>query len=347
MMSIQSLWKEKYKVLTDYTEANPEIYIDVSEVSIPKHLRDTFYLHFDTVRDTLVEDYCKSLPVAADTLSENYCQSEKELVELLELERIDVPMDLSSFLHNPKQGLVRVLYNRLFELMQGKITMGEFEKLADADLNATTANFCCLGYESWAALALIRSLEPDRFIGVELDQDYKPCTGESKEIAFGRQFHHVAKRIPEFILHSQKFNKNMAVKMPLAREVESYYIPFEPPVKPKKRTGDTSYALDSRVLFLSVVADLTDIPVFADIHTRKVNGPDLMVEFMLEQELADEDALAGVKKRTEIMKPKFGTCIVVMDPEQDAEIEKPAENIEAFAVGFDQLKLQPIIDKFA
>jgi hypothetical protein len=347
MMSIQSMWKEKYKVLTDYREANPEIYIDVSEVSIPQHLRDTFYQHFDTVRDALVADYCNTLPVAADTLSEKYCRSEKELVELLGLERIDVPVDLSSFLHNPKQGLARVLYHRLFELVQGKITMDEFERLAYGDLNATTANFCCLGYESWAALALIRSLEPDRFIGVELDQDYNPCTGESKEIAFGRQFHHVAKRIPEFILHSQKFNKNMAVKMPLAREVETYYIPIEPPVKPKKRTGDTSYALDSRVLFLSVVEDLTDIPVFADIHTRKIKGPDLMVEFMLEQELADEDALASVKARTEIMKPKFGTCIVVMDPEQDAEIEKPAENIEAFAVGFDESRLQPIIGKFA
>ena len=346
-MSKQSLWKEKYKILKDYVVANPEIHIDVSEVSIPKHLRDTFYQHFDAVRSSLVEDHCNSLPVAADTLSKNYCRSEKELVELLGLERIEVPVDLSSFLHNPKQGLVRVLYNRLFELVQGKLTLDEFEQLADGDLNATTANFCCLGYESWAALALIRSLEPDQCIGVDLDQDYKPCAGELKEIAFGRQFHHVAKRIPEFILHSQKFNKHMAVKMPLAREVETYYIPFEPPVKPKKRTGDTSYALDSRVLFLSVVEDLTDIPVFADIHTRKIKGPDLMVEFMLERELADEDALADVKKRMEIMKPKFGTCIVVMDPEQDAEIESPADNIEAFAVGFDPSKLQPIIDKFA
>lgn len=56
-------------------------------------------------------------------------------------------------------------------------------------------------------------------------------------------------RIPEFILHSKKLDRNVAVKMPLALEVETYYIPFEPPVKPKKRTGDTSYALDSRMMF--------------------------------------------------------------------------------------------------
>ena len=344
-MTVQK-WKEKYKVLTDYSAANPEIHIDVSEVSIPQHLRDTFYQHFDAIRNELVEEHCKSLPVAADTLSENYVRSEKEIIDLLGLQRVDLPMDLSSFLRNPKEGLTRVLYNRLFELVQGRINMDEFEQLADADLSATTANLWRLGYEPWAALVLIRLFEPDKAFAVDLDEDYMPYVRGLEEIAFGRQFHHVAKRIPEFILHSRKFDKHIAVKMPLAREVETYYIPVEPPVKPKKRTGDTSYALDFRTMFLSFVPNLKDIPVFADIHTRKIKSPDLMVEFLMHKELADPDALAGVKKRTEIMKPRLGTCLVVMDPAPDAEIEKPAENIEVFAVGFDRSRLQPIIDKF-
>ena len=347
IMSIQSEWKEKYKVLADYIAANHEIYIDVSEVSIPQHLRDTFYRHFDAIRNALVQDYCKSLPVAADTLSEHYCRSESDLVKLLGLERVDLPVDLSSFLHNPKEGLVRVLYHRLFELVQGKLTMEEFQRLASIDLYATTANFCRLGYESWAALALLRSFEPDRIIGVDLDQDYNPCIGDLTEIAFGRQFHHPAKRIPEFILHSLKIDRHVAVKMPLAREVETYYIPFEQPVKPKKRTGDTSYALDDRVMFLSVVADFKKIPVFADIHTRKIKSPDLMVEFVMEQELADPESMEEVKTRTAIMKPTLGTCLVVMDPGVDSAYEKPAENIHVLAVGFEPSKLQSVIDTLA
>lgn len=346
-MSIQPQWKQKYDVLKDYVKANPEIYIDVREVSIPEHLRDEFYKHFDGVRNAVVESCYGSLPMEVDTLRRNYIQSEKELTELLGLERIELPVDLSSFLHNPKEGLVRALYNRLFEMVQGKITVDDFERMADSDLTATAAELFRLGYEPWAALTLIRLLEPDGAFGVELNEDYEPFVVELKEIAFGRQFHHPAMRIPEFILHSKKLDRHIAVKMPLAREVDTYYIPYEPPVKPKKRTGDTSYVLDSRVMFLSIVPDLKKIPVFADIHARTIKSPDLTVEFLTEQDLANPDAIVQVQKRVEIMKPRLGGIIVVMNPEPESDIVKPTGNIDTFVVGLDPLKLQPVIDKLA
>jgi hypothetical protein len=346
-MSIQPQWKQKNDILKDYVAANPEIHIDVSEISIPEHLRDEFYKHFDDVRNAVVEEYYGSLPPEMDDLRRNYIQSEKELTELLGLERIELPVDLSSFLHNPKEGLARGLYNRLFEMVQGKITVDDFNRMADSDLTATAAEMFRLGYESWAALTLIRLLEPDGAFGVQLNKDYEPFVVKLEEIAFGRQFHDPAKRIPEFILHSKKLDRHIAIKMPLAIEVDTYYIPYEPPVKPKKRTGDTSYALDSRVMFLSIVPDLKQIPVFADIHARTIKSPDLTVEFLTEQDLANPDAIVQVQKRVEIMKPRLGGSIVVMNPEPESDIVKPTGNIDTFAVGLDPLKLQPIIDKLA
>ena len=244
-MSIQPQWKQKYDVLKNYIKTNPEIHIDMSEVSIPEHLRDKFYILFDDVRNAVIEAHYDSLPLELDTLCGNYIQSEKSLTELLGLERFEVPKDLSSFLHNPKEGLARVLYNRLFEVVQGKITTDDFDRIANSELTPTSEELFRLGYESWAALTLIRLLEPDRAFGVELDEDYEPFVVELEEIAFGRQFHHPAKRIPEFILHSKKLDRHVAVKMPLAREMDNYTI------KSKKHTGDTSYVLDSRVMFLS------------------------------------------------------------------------------------------------
>ena len=346
-MSVQPQWKQKYDVLKDYAVANPEIHIDVSEISIPKHLRDKFYKHFDDVRNAVVEARYGTLPPEMDALRRNYIQSEKKLTELLGLERIKLPVDLSSFLHNPKEGLVRGLYNRLFEMVQGKITVDDFERMAESDLTATAAELFRLGYEPWAALTLIRLLEPDGAFGVELNKDYELFAVKLKEIAFGRQFHHPAKRIPEFILHSKKLDMHIAVKMPLAKEVDTYYIPYEPPVKPKKQTGDTSYVLDSRVMFLSIVPDLKKIPVFADIHARTIKSPDLTVEFLTEQDLANPDAIFQVQKRVEIMKPRLGGSIVVMNPEPESDIVNPTGNIDIFAVGLDPLKLQPIIDKLA
>jgi len=346
-VSVQAEWRDKFRLLKEYTASNPEIYIDEREVSIPARLRDGFYERFDSIRNVLVDGYYGSLNMNVDALRDGYVRSEKEITELLGLQRIDLPVDLSSFLHDPRGGLVRILYNRLFELVQGKINEDDFENLANADIDVLAADLFRLGYEAWAALSVIQRFEPDLAYGVELNEDFEPVTGELKEIAFGRQFHHPAKRIPEFILHSKKLNRNIAVKMPLAREVNTYYIPFEQPVKPKKRTGDTSFVLDSRVMFLSVIPDLKKIPVFADIHSRKIQSPDLMIEFVTLREAESPEAMDKVKRRAAIMKPNLGGCVVVIDPEEGAAIDNPADNIEAIPAGFNASRLQSVIDKFA
>jgi len=348
-MSTQPQWKKKYNALKDYIAANPEIYIDVSEVSIPEHLRDKFYKLFDDIRNSYIESSYDSLPFEMDTLRSNYIQTEKELTELLGLERIDLPVDLSSFLHNPKEGMMRWIYNRLFEMLQGKITVDDFEQMAGNDLTATAAELFRLGYESWAALTIILLLKPDGAFGVELDEAYEPFETDLKEIAFGRQFHHTAKRIPELILHSKELDRYIAIKMPLAREVDSYYMPYELPTKKllRDRTGDTSSVLDSRVMFLYMFQDLNKIPVFADMGERTVKSPDLIVEFLTEQDLADPDEIIHVQNRVEIMKPTLGGSIVVINPEPESDTAKSSGNIHTFPVGLDPLKLQKVTDKLA
>jgi hypothetical protein len=344
-MNIRPHWTQKYNVLKDYIKKNPEIHIDTSEVSIPEHLRDEFYIHFDDVRNAVVEAHYGSLPLEVDALRRNYSQSEKEIVDLLGVERIELPVDLSSFLHNPKEGLVRGLFNRLFEMVQGKITVDDFERMAHSDLNAIAAELFRLGYEPWAALALIRLLDPDEVFGVELDEDYEPFVVDLKEIAFGRQFHHTTKRIPELILRSEKLDSHIAVKMPLAREVDTYYFPYKRPSRSKKRTGDTSHVLDSRVMFLSIVPELKKIPVFADFYACTIESPDLTVEFLTEQDLGNSDVVAQVQKRVDIMKPRLGGSIVVMNPEPESDIVKPMGNTDVFSVGLDPLKLYGVINK--
>jgi hypothetical protein len=346
-MNIRPQWTQKYDVLKDYITKNPEIHIDTSEVSIPEHLRDEFYIHFDDVRNAVVDAHYGSLPFAVDALRRNYMQSEKEIADLLGVERIELPVDLSSFLHNPKEGLARGLFNRLFEMVQGKITEDDFERMAHSDLTAITAELFRLGYEPWAALTLIRLLDPKEAFGVGLDEDYEPFVMELKVIAFGRQFHHATKRIPELILRSEKLDRHIAVKMPLAREVDTYYFPYKRPSKSKKHTGDTSHVLDSRVMFLSIVPDLEKIPVFADFHACTVESPDLTVEFLTEEELANPDELAQVQKRVEIMNPKLGGSIVVMNPEPESDIVKSVGNTDVFFVGLDPLKLHGVINKLA
>lgn len=347
-MSIKPQWKQKYDTLKEYISSNSEIYIDKYEVSIPEHLRDKFYEYFDDIRSTFVQDFFGSLPLDVDSLCGNYNKSEKDLINCLNIERIDLPVDLISFLHKPGEGMVRWLYNRLFEVIQDKITVEDFEQIAENDLFFTTSEMYRLGYETWAIFSLIISLEPDEAHSVELNEDYDPIVGKLKEVAFGRQFTHSTKRIPELIIHSKKLNKYIAIKIPLAREVDGYYLPHEIPKKMlRDRTGDTSFVLDSRIMFLSVLKNLNDIPVYAEIAERKFESPDLIIEFLTEEELDDKEKILRVRNRSEIMKPILGSKIIVINPGKEPASESPAEGLDIFRAGFDREKFQTIVDKLA
>jgi hypothetical protein len=345
-MTLESQWKHKYGILKAFISSNPEIHIGGYEVCIPEDKRDRFYEYFDNVRMAIVESWGSFFNFDIYALSKNYLESEKKLSKALNCS-IQLPLDLSSFLHNPKEGLMRLIYNRLFELVQGKIPEDDFEWIVEDDLAADATAMFRIGYEAWAALALIILLEPDELLGIALDGDNRPLITEMRDIAFGRQFHHPAKRIPEFIFHSKKLDRYIAFKMPLAREVNSYDIPVEIPTQRllRNRNGDTSSVLDHRMIFLSIVKDLKETPVFADIHKRTVNGPDLSIEFVMEQDLSDSEIIGQIQNRVEIMKPRLGSTMVLMDSKSKSGSFKATENIDAFSVGLEQSRLQPIIEK--
>lgn len=346
-MSIQPEWKQKYDGLKDYIDANPEVYIDSHELTIPVHLRDEFYKLFDEIRHAFVALNFSYLPFEMDALCKKYIQAEKEFIKFLGLQRIDLPVDLSSFLHNPKESLTRVIFNRLFEMIQGKISADDFDQMARYDLMVSASELYRLGYESWAALSVVLLLEPVEAFSVLLDEEFEPVISEIEEIAFGRQYHHNAKRIPEFIIRSKKLDSYVAFKMPLAKEIDSYYLPYELPTKKLLRdhTGDTSSVLDYRVMFLSIFQDLNKIPVFADLFKRDISGPELMVEFLTKEDLSDKDEINQVQKRIQIMNPGIGSSIVLINPVPDSDIVESLEEIDIFPVGLDQLKLQQVIDK--
>ena len=346
-MSLESQWKKEYESLKNYILSNPEISIGMYEISIPEEFRDKFYLLFDNVRRAFVESWISSFNLDFYTLGKTFIEAENKLAESLNLKHMDLPVDLASFLHDPEKGMMRLIYDRLFELVQEKIAEDDFEKMAEDDLNSKATEFFMLGYEQWAAVSILLLLEPDEILGVSLDDDYNPCLSELDQITFGKQFHHPAKRIPEFIFHSKKLNSYIAFKMPLATSVDFYSLPPELPTKRmlRDRTGDTSLVLGPRILFLAVVQDLKKLPIFADMHERTINGPDLTIEFLMGYDLSDPGAVRKVQEHVEIVNPRVGGNIVLMDYKSDSVPDKTETDIDIFSVGLDQSRLQPIIDR--
>jgi hypothetical protein len=340
-------WKLVYNEFRGYIANQPEIVINATEISIPQSVRDEFYDRFDELRRAVVEQYCSSLPIDFDALSKSYLKIEKEVMELLRLDAISMPVDLHSFVHNPKDGLIRILYNRTFDLLQGKTTEDAYEEQAANDLRSVASELFRLGYEQWAALVLIKLLDPDQAFLVELDEDYKPILGELKTIAFGRQAHHPTMRIPEFVLHSRKLNKYVTVKMVLAREIETFVVTVKPPVRPRKKTGDTSFALDSRAMMLSFIATPEEIPIIADIYDRKLTSPDWIMEYISESELMDPDGLSQIKRNLQAMNPRLGTCLVLIGCKEELKLEDIPQNLHPVSVAFDELGLRTVVDKLA
>ena len=341
-----SRWKREYAVLKDYVAQNPEIHIARNEVCIPEGLRGRFYEYFDNVRRAVVQSWDCPLCSAARSLAQNYAMSEKKLSATLNL-GIDLPRDQSSFLHDPEEGMMRLIHSRLFELIQGKLPEDDFGRMAENDLTANATEMFRTGYEAWAALTLVLLLEPDEIFGVVLNEESEPRVAGIDTIAFGRQFHHSANRIPEFIIHSRKSDGYVAFKMPLAREVASYILPIELPTQRvlRNRNGDSSAAIDRRMVFLSTVPDLEKPPVFANLHQRSIHSPDITIEFAEEQDLLDPEFISQAQNRVEIMKPRLGGIMVLMNPGSESEPFSMEGNMDAFPVGLDRSRLLPVVNR--
>jgi hypothetical protein len=340
-------WKAIYESLDNYIKNHSEIVINKEEISIPSEVRDEFYRRFDDIRKAVVDACYSTLPVDVEMLSANYMQVEKEVIELLKLDSISMPVDLFSLLHNPKEGIVRVLYSRLFDLLQGKIKLEDFEQGAREDVQSGSADLYRLGYEHWAALTLIKMLDPDEAYGVDLDMENHPFLAQLKTLAFGRQAHHPTIRIPEIVIHSRTVNKYLAVKMALARELDAYYVQYVPPVRPKRPTGDSSLAMDPRAMIFSIMSGPEDIPVIAELYDRQIKSPDLILEFVTAGELENEAMVAQARRHHEIMQPKLGICLLVMDAGGPSSREIILDAVYAQEIGFNRSNLLPITARLA
>ncbi len=347
-MDLKPDWKQEYDILKTYISSNKEISISPHETSIPKPLRDEFYNRFDQVRKAFVKSWESQVFLDLCALGKSYTEAEERLFKALDLKNhIELPVDLAAILNTPHEGMMRLIYDRLFELVQGKITEDDFERMAQANLNQNALEMYRLGYELWAAISLMLLLEPDEIFRVSLDEDDKPFLSALDQIVIGAQHHHAAKRIPEAILHSNRLNTHIAFKMPLTREVDYYNLATELPTQRmlRDRTGDTSMALADRMIFLSVVRDLNELPVFAELHERKITSPDLTIEFLMEHSLSDPGVIRQVQNRMQIMKPRIGGSVVIINSKAKSNEYVTDENIIVNSAGLDEKRLQPLIDK--
>ena len=93
------------------------------------------------------------------------------------------------------------------------------------------------------------------------------------------------------------------------------------------------------------MASPKDIPVIADIYDLKLTSPDWMMEFISAGELEIRVRLEQVKRHLDAMKPKLGSCLVLIGSGREFVARRNYRRKSArLSPGFDQAMLQAVVD---
>ena len=348
-------WREAYLELTNYIAGHTEVKIGADKVLLPNNIRPEFYRLFNDARKAFVEEIFPDLLNEVKILSQHYIKTEQEVTELLHLDKITIEARLERFLHNPIDKLSRELYDPLFDLLKGKTDIKKFEKLTQENIKTTFRNLFQSGYEKLIILSLLKPLKAEHLLQVTLPKftshdeeellimssplvEDTPLPKQTNCISFNRSNPKLA--LPNFIIHSAKIAKYMAFGSIISRSIatssnvselrEWHAMDYRSSIEP----GLNLIYVDDNPEEISLVAD-----------SRGIRRPDLILVCKGQKEWYGNEVLEKIKLYHINLKPTLGTYILSKDeiPEHVRE-ELGKDGIRFIVVGFDQLKLGPVID---
>jgi hypothetical protein len=190
---VNNSWQNTLNELNAYISANPDIVIKHDSIDIPENLRPGFYRLFDRVRQEIVQAELGELLDRAQILSNNYfaieqiiCKkhvsvdlSQKKAINQIKktlsspfdrlrdkigfggfkFDEITLDEDLNQSLSCPPKGLSRVLFEPLFNLLQDKISVDDFNNTIKDNIPSAFRQLYHSGYEKWIILSLLKALK--------------------------------------------------------------------------------------------------------------------------------------------------------------------------------------------
>ena len=339
-------WQKAYQELKVYVAQHPSIEITPNCISIPGDLRPRFYRLFGKVRQNFVRDKFVDQLEDSYTLSKNYREINRSLAESLGLETVNIRTDVKWFLLDPLDGLMRVLFDRLFELLNGKIDLNTFERTSSINVETAFANFFEYGYRHWVELSLMKLLVPSKNYRVPIQSEHLhggladstldrgrctvnvPDAEETKIIAFEQEGQRLSFVLPRVLMYSSRLGLYVSINSDFywpyfnARFVSGNVEWLELP-KIKVYTNEPSNFWPDLLFYTA--RELTDLVMVAD-HSR-VMRPDIVFEVMEQKNWYENGGLELVKRYQHIFKPRLGTYVICrLDvPEAAYESLKPKD----------------------
>jgi hypothetical protein len=347
-------WLQEYTELTNFINNHPEIKLGSSVVRIPENVRSEFYGIFKSIRETMVREEYKDLLDRAEILSKNYTRVEKEIIKLMNLNKISTNIAIHRFLMDPIDQLIRVLFNPLFDLVKGRINTEKYEQEAARNLNASFDPFYQQGYEKWMTLSLIKLLKADKSYWVDVEEfnseeffkhggpmDLKvPESEEIKELSI-RHDEEIGLLVGEQIVHSTKIGQFFSFRADI---VEALGKATNKSINQEWLPVPSVVELEPNVTLVYTNEKLEDISLIADIES--ICRPDMIIECISRMKMYNEDSLGRIKTYHDIFKPRLGTYIVTIEPVKEQFTDQQEADIHFLPVGYDQSKLEQIVNQF-
>lgn len=337
---MSSNWQKAYDELKDYISKNPTIEIAPKIVCISSDVRPEFYRLFDKVRSGFLKDNYPALLEKCYVLSKQWDEASRAAVDSLKLESIDLEANTRWFLLDPLDGLIRVLFEPLFDLLKGKNDLAAFEQAAAGMVEDRQIAFSHEGYQSWATLSLLKLLSTDKVYhvpGSEVDKDPSshvemtvdgvqesvPDAVEINKISFAHS-HMYSFLVPNMIGHSTSlnlfaaffsdfdYNESRWQARMLTSEREWYGM--------SNITGEFGRGKLWPDLAIYTSEYWKELVVVAD--SSRMAQPDIIVEFREEEGWYEKEGLELVKRHYNVLKPKLGSFVVCLEPVPEAAIKE-------------------------
>lgn len=348
-----SRWRISYQKLEDYLTATPAIRIEPQSVFIPQDVKDTFYSHFDDVRNDFLEEHFASEISMGNEISTRFKELEAEVTGMLNISsEVRIAAPLRWFIKDPVNGMNRPLLTLVFDLLKGKLDQDTFEESAVNQIKELFGKQFSAAYEKLVILSLVKWLQPTQALTMPLDDlnlysssqegdsqyeriNMPPDLHEMKEMIFDYA-DRVSYLAPEFIVYSPVVKKYVGVKTGStgvawhARYVsdEREWInqaPFHQVFTHLNPWPNIMIYLDDSADNIKMVADKT-----------RLCRPEWIIDTVAMKEFFNEKTISRIKAHNEMLKPFLGTAVIsrekapeeafeVLMPQPAPDVDKPEE----------------------
>lgn len=374
-------WETAYLALREFVAKNPSIEISPNVIVIPGEVRPEFYRLFDAVRTNFITDNFYNLLQQADLLSSAFKDVSASIKGKLNLESVELSAGVNWFLLNPLDGLVRLLFDPLFDLLKDKYDKDAFETSSRELVADTFKRYFHEGYQRWGTLALMQAASPDSIWNVPVNDYIQDPSTAGGDLAPGDHVEDVPPPVemtkltftqnlfcsflaPKAIIHSRKINAYMGLR------TDFYETRWTASTRSDKRNW-----LDLKEIYnehglsklwpdLAIYLDENEplnLSLVADYY--KVAQPDAVIEFLDETDWQQTGKLEQIKRHNRILQPALGSFIICREAPPESvinDIPADATNPDAspqkapvslplhwLIVGYDPAGFEPLFQAIA